>query len=1059
MSPSTPEPANLTPPCADVTAPAASIFLLVFASIQGVSASPLDCRSEAQNEVREFSASSHVEIIQIGALKHGKGWLEIEEDGFPLRIESGTATIDVAEPLRYGWHWVEVHSGSTVTVRRPEQIRVASRFSSRLVCGSENEEPAVIPALRQLSKLDKELDRSQSETQLETLLHAEALLETQATDEKILETARTYRAVLLIANGHSRMALPLLAQSAAAWRSLGDIKRSGVLDMYYAETLSALGEHQAVLALPPPAPGEQTSSSYISTRSREVRCLALEKLQRLAEAKPCLQSVLASYAKLGEVNEHAVAQQSFASLLRDAGDYAAAESAGLQAIREIGQSGPADIRGKLWLTLADIALRRGQVVRSMQDTQTALTEFTQANEATWRWQANCYLHLAIIYSQLGAHSEAYDALRTALKLLEGRDAPSRLAVAMNVFADIETDAGNQTSALLWRYAAENLYSRLGIVAARDATRMLRLGLELEVGRYAAVESALHDRREDAPLYQAQWRLLSADLALREHRLDDAQRDLAAVQSQPLSLTDQIRYTQLQAQYLERTGMRQVANQTLLSATARIANLSAQTTSGLLRQLLMRQALPLRKTALGLALNAPQDTATPADAVAAIWPWLTPSPAFAPVDANPSPKQGSEQFDRAVAADLLTPTASRKLAGASAAPRELLSILTRDSAATRTNVALPAASLAALQNQLGADTVFIAYVDAGHRGALLRVTHDEASLVDAADPAQVRSSAAALVALLHSPAAAVNEISAAARTLSTQLLQGLASTPAPAHLLVLNDETSSRVAWSALTWPDARAPLAETTAVELVALDHGSASFAHEEATPLHILVAAQQQSNATPLPALATAAVESKLIEDALPSTVAANTHTDKATRSALLSALGDAHAWVHVAAHGAAHPERIGYSGVWLEPAGPEDNEPTFLSGLDILDRGVRADLVVLDACQLGDSGEAINGNLSFAAAVSQAGARQVVAAAWPVSDAAAAIWVPAFYSALVADPQHDAADALRVAQLRLRHSRAFTHPFFWAGLQATRRLSLAPTAIVASPAIAGNRHDMNVH
>jgi CHAT domain-containing protein len=112
-----------------------------------------------------------------------------------------------------------------------------------------------------------------------------------------------------------------------------------------------------------------------------------------------------------------------------------------------------------------------------------------------------------------------------------------------------------------------------------------------------------------------------------------------------------------------------------------------------------------------------------------------------------------------------------------------------------------------------------------------------------------------------------------------------------------------------------------------------------------------------------------------------------------------------------------------------------------------------VLNACQLGDSGNAINGNLSFAAAVSRAGARQVVAALWPVSDSAAALWVPAFYSALTNDSHHDAAEALRAAQLRLRASRAFVHPFFWAGIQTLEQLPLTaavPTVIaqkVASP------------
>jgi CHAT domain-containing protein len=159
-----------------------------------------------------------------------------------------------------------------------------------------------------------------------------------------------------------------------------------------------------------------------------------------------------------------------------------------------------------------------------------------------------------------------------------------------------------------------------------------------------------------------------------------------------------------------------------------------------------------------------------------------------------------------------------------------------------------------------------------------------------------------------------------------------------------------------------------------------------------------------------------------------------QATRDTIDRAFAQPGAWVHVAAHGMADPQRIGYAGLWLEPKPPE-TAPAFLSWIDVLDRGVRSDLVVLDACQTGDSGTAVNGNLSFADAVSRAGSHHVLAVMWPASDAASAVWVPAFYAALAADANHDAAEALRVAQQRLRASRAFGHPFYWAGMQTIER------------------------
>jgi CHAT domain-containing protein len=208
---------------------------------------------------------------------------------------------------------------------------------------------------------------------------------------------------------------------------------------------------------------------------------------------------------------------------------------------------------------------------------------------------------------------------------------------------------------------------------------------------------------------------------------------------------------------------------------------------------------------------------------------------------------------------------------------------------------------------------------------------------------------------------------------------------------------------------------------------------------LRVLVAAQGGKNSGGLPPLSGAHMEAQQIEPAL---AAQSVHIEEdptMTRGAVLGAFGEPGAWVHVAAHGMVQPQRIGYSGIWLEPTEDEPTPP-FLSWLDVLDSGAQADLVVLNACRLADSGNVVGANLSFAGALVRAGARHVVAAAWPVSDSASALWVPAFYSALLADPRHDPAEALRHAQLRLRESRAFVHPFFWASLQTLERLSIPP-------------------
>ncbi|HEY6940149.1 CHAT domain-containing protein, partial [Dokdonella sp.] len=168
--------------------------------------------------------------------------------------------------------------------------------------------------------------------------------------------------------------------------------------------------------------------------------------------------------------------------------------------------------------------------------------------------------------------------------------------------------------------------------------------------------------------------------------------------------------------------------------------------------------------------------------------------------------------------------------------------------------------------------------------------------------------------------------------------------------------------------------------------------------------------------------------------------------RERVLDAMGDPGAWVHIAAHGTADPRRIGYAGFWLDPPSA-GGDPVFISWLDVLGRGAKAGLVVLDACQLGKGGSGPDGSFGFASAVSEAGANQVVASLWAVSDAASTAWTRAFYSSLAASPDRDSVEALRVAQQELRRSRMFRHPFYWAGWRSFSRIAISnPMRALAS-------------
>jgi CHAT domain-containing protein len=86
-------------------------------------------------------------------------------------------------------------------------------------------------------------------------------------------------------------------------------------------------------------------------------------------------------------------------------------------------------------------------------------------------------------------------------------------------------------------------------------------------------------------------------------------------------------------------------------------------------------------------------------------------------------------------------------------------------------------------------------------------------------------------------------------------------------------------------------------------------------------------------------------------------------------------------------------------------------LTASDIAQSGLRADVVVLSGCATGDGG-ALRGEgvLGLTYGFLANGSHSVVAALWPIEDAATARFMKEFY----------AADALRVAQLRTRGSAA---------------------------------------
>jgi len=135
---------------------------------------------------------------------------------------------------------------------------------------------------------------------------------------------------------------------------------------------------------------------------------------------------------------------------------------------------------------------------------------------------------------------------------------------------------------------------------------------------------------------------------------------------------------------------------------------------------------------------------------------------------------------------------------------------------------------------------------------------------------------------------------------------------------------------------------------------------------------------------------------------------------------------FIHMATHGLAdesYPDRS-----CLVLAAPDtDVEDGYLQAREIYGMALRADLVVLSACDTGlgriARGEGV---LGLTRAFLFAGARSVVASLWEVADESTSAHMRHFYQAMVTQNKTPG-EALQQARAAIRCEPRFSHPYFW--------------------------------
>jgi CHAT domain-containing protein len=141
------------------------------------------------------------------------------------------------------------------------------------------------------------------------------------------------------------------------------------------------------------------------------------------------------------------------------------------------------------------------------------------------------------------------------------------------------------------------------------------------------------------------------------------------------------------------------------------------------------------------------------------------------------------------------------------------------------------------------------------------------------------------------------------------------------------------------------------------------------------------------------------------------------------------AYRYLHFATHGvlAGDVPYLNQPALVLAQTADLGGEDGFLTMSEVLKLPLRADMVVLSACQTALGREVTGeGVVGLTRAFLYAGSRAAVVSLWPVDDASTAVFMSKFYEHVKAGLTP--ARALARAKQDLRAARAHAHPFYWA-------------------------------
>jgi tetratricopeptide (TPR) repeat protein len=823
--------------------------------------------------------------------------------------------------------------------------------------------------------------------------------------------------------GADRQALVDYRHAATLWGDRGDALRKGAALLGATEMLFRLDRYDEAIAQAQQSAqlSRAAGNEYFALRAQGEVCLSLRERGGRQEGRACQQALARDYLRIGETADAANAYISLGSMAKDDGhlDVAQSSLAALDAM-DLSQASP-DVAPRANLLAAGVALHEGRIGKALGELELAAERFAQSGNQ--RWLANTQLRIALIYAQLGSVDESRHFAGAALKIFSAHDSPTREALALRILGAAEASVNSDATAAVHFSRARALLADAKSPPGLLALDLAEASARRDAGAAQRAARAIEAGVQPSAQQSARLQLLHAWHAFRAGDFGIADSIAAAVPGHELPLPDYLSLRTLRARLAVSVGDAPGAFASLGSEVERLRRIVAGVQSPALRYVAGRRLGELRAAWIDTYMQA-----SPADRLdlAAFWMMLQKTQRLSMLTGGGGGGTAASEADRQLTQLFLHAGDDAGDSRVLASQRELLRFYLQPRSSLGVVPAGDPVSLQQLQNMLPPGARLIAFAFGDEHLLRFSVTRTEASVSNLGLPSAVRDAASRLRTSLASPAVALSQVRPDVTRLS-QLLFGTESGAAPERLFLSTDGELAGIPFALLEWPGNGA-LLDGTAVSLVETGLEPDSFVPLQfPRRIDVLTSSLPGSADERLPPLTAAQLDTEPLHRTAAATDIAVYADAQFTRQRLFDALAHPQGWVHVAAHGSSESRLQNYSGVWIAPTGSE-KAPALVSWLELSERGVRSDLLVLSSCGLGGSpGHGTSGAASFASAATAAGARHVVAALWPVSDVAAAQFAQAFYGHLMKQLQPDVARAVAAAQRTVRENPHFRHPYYW--------------------------------